>query len=166
MSFLSLISDVTVDNVWYKTYLDKYAGYPCQHVFNKSSHSQEAITTLQLFHHTFHKFVKHLQWLCEDNFLIKSIMIFQAWPQSVFTPLFPRYLNEILNEQLQVSFVNWWLRCLRWNCPHFFYWAKLISQYWLRQQVVTWSYVDPDLYRHMISLGHIEAAWRIYASVN
>ena len=32
----------------------------------------------------------------------------------------------------------------------------MISQHWFRQQAITWINVDPDLFRHMVSLGHNE----------
>ena len=49
--------------------------------------------------------------------------------------------------------------------------SLMISQYWVgwwlgavRQQAITWAYVDPDLCRHMASLGHNELnslKWKI-----
>ena len=42
-------------------------------------------------------------------------------------------------------------------------WTSLISQQWfrwwlsvVRQQAITWANVDPDLWHHMVSLGHYE----------
>ena len=58
--------------------------------------------------------------------------------------------------------MNWCLGHFLWNCPLGEYHSTpLISQYWyrklfvvFRQQAITRATVDPDLYHHMVSLGH------------
>ena len=59
----------------------------------------------------------------------------------------------------QANYLDWWLRYLLWNCPHMSHWFGQ----WLgaaRQQAITRAIIDPDLCRHLVSLGHnVLAYW-------
>ena len=65
--------------------------------------------------------------------------------------------NEILCN-FQTDFSDFRVWHFLWNCS---------SQLWFRswlgavgQQAITWANVDPDICRHMVSLGHNELSWQ------
>ena len=79
-----------------------------------------------------------------------------SWPLEDF--------NEFYISNFQASSNDWWLRYFLWNCPQMNVTGLYISQHWfrcwfgaVRQQAITWTNVDSDLFCHMTSLGHKES---------
>ena len=60
----------------------------------------------------------------------------------------------------QTEFSDWWLRVLLWSCPNMNvtgprWWSvNIVSGNGLVPSVITWANIDPDICRHMASLGH------------
>ena len=69
---------------------------------------------------------------------------------------------------LRLKFSNSSYRIVAWKIPVKLFWCEchlislMRSKHWFRwwlgavwQQAIDWAYVDPDLYRHIATLGHV-----------
>ena len=89
------------------------------------------------------------------------------WIRHILNPLAPRkFCMKLSISNGQANFSNGWPRYLMWNCPQVIVTepqSLMTSQHWfkqwlgaIRQKAITGTKVDPDLCRHMASLGHNE----------